>query len=305
MEPTSPALPQIPGEERTWQWHSYKIVYSVAGDGKPVLLLHGINASAWRFEVRRNIEPIAAGGYKVYAPDMPGFGKSTRLPKPYTSEEYIAFIKAFAQQINEWEKQPVRIIANSLVAAHAIAAVAQSPELFASVILICPSGITKLAHGPSAGQIKTYKFLDSWFGQALFNLLTSRTSTRIFLNRDGYYDKNYITPDIVEGYHRSARYPNARYAPFSFITFYLGYNVKDDWIKLNKPTAIFWGEQAKTLPLSDLADFVQLRPETETHVIANASLGVNDERAEEFNRLALEVLHRFDEKSGKETNSAA
>lgn len=305
FEPTSPELPQMPGEERSWQWGDFKIVYSLAGAGKPVLLLHGVNASAWRFEVRRNIEPLAAGGYKVYAPDMPGFGKSTRLPRPYTADEYISFIKDFAGQIKDWENQPVRLIANSLVATHAIAAAAQAPELFASVVLISPAGITKLAHGPTSGQRRTFQFLNNWFGQALFNLLTSRPSTNLFLSRDGYYNKNYITPAIVEGYHRAARYSNARYAPFSFITFYLGYNVKEDWVKLKKPAAIFWGEEAKTLPPSDLADFVQLRPATETHVISKASLAVNDERADEFNHLVLETLQRFDEQAENEASPAA
>ncbi len=52
----------------------------VAGpeDGKPALLLHGIptGAELWRDVCRK----LANEGYRCYAPDLPGYGK-TRLPK--------------------------------------------------------------------------------------------------------------------------------------------------------------------------------------------------------------------------------
>lgn len=49
----------------------------VAGDGEPVVLLHGIPTSAelWR----PLMEPLVAAGFQVLAPDLPGYG-GTRLP---------------------------------------------------------------------------------------------------------------------------------------------------------------------------------------------------------------------------------
>lgn len=291
-----PELPAIPGEERVLVWNNHKIVYSVLGDGKPLLLLHGANASAWRFEMRRNIEPLAAGGYRVFAPDMPGFGKSSRLPQPYTAHQYINFLKDFASEIKTQEGQAVTVVASTLVAAHAIAAAAQAPELFGPMLLICPTGIKHLArHQPSDKQRQAFHWLTKPAGRVLFWLLTSRPSTRLFLRRDAYYDKKYVTPGIIEGYHRAARYPNAEYAPFSFITEYLSYNVSQEWPNLQQPTAICWGDKSETLPLKDLDDFLRLRPNTVHKVFANTRMAPHDERAEEFNSWALDTLTKLSE----------
>lgn len=287
---TPPALPTIAGDEQTFEWDNHQIVYSVLGEGKPLLLLHGINAAAWRFEVRRNIEPLAQGGYKVFAPDMPGFGKSTRLAQVYTAKDYIAFIKAFAAEIQAREGQAVTIVASNLIAAHAIAAAAQSSELFAALLLICPTGIKHLAHPASEKQLKLFNKLSGRVGKTLLWLLTSRPSTKFFLARDAYYDKNYITKAIVEGYHRATRYPNAQFAPFSFITLQLSHNVTNEWAGLTQPAAIVWGDKATTLPLSDMEDFLRLRPDTAHSILTNTRLAPHDERAEEFNEVALKLL---------------
>ncbi|MCV7411171.1 alpha/beta hydrolase [Mycobacterium florentinum] len=54
--------------------------YLEAGDGDPVVLLHGgeFGASA-ELGWERNISALAAGGYRVLAPDMLGYGKSAKV----------------------------------------------------------------------------------------------------------------------------------------------------------------------------------------------------------------------------------
>src|SRR5580704_4480484 len=42
--------------------------------GRPIVLLHGWAVSAYLW--RHNMEPLAAAGYRVYAPDLPGHGLS-------------------------------------------------------------------------------------------------------------------------------------------------------------------------------------------------------------------------------------
>ena len=51
----------------------------VAGDGPPVLLVHGFPDSrrVWRHQ----IGPIAAAGHRVLAPDLTGFGEAERPPE--------------------------------------------------------------------------------------------------------------------------------------------------------------------------------------------------------------------------------
>ncbi|MDE2489651.1 MAG: alpha/beta hydrolase [Elusimicrobia bacterium] len=55
-----------------------------AGRGEPVVLLHGLGASSysWRYAL-----PALAGRYEVFAPDLPGFGRSD---KPWDFDYSIA-----------------------------------------------------------------------------------------------------------------------------------------------------------------------------------------------------------------------
>lgn len=55
-----------------------RIYYEVEGSGDPILLIHGAaqDTLSWRF----NIPVLAEAGYRVYAIDLPGHGKSALPP---------------------------------------------------------------------------------------------------------------------------------------------------------------------------------------------------------------------------------
>src|SRR4051794_35814570 len=49
---TAPALwPVLPGDEKRYSWRDGEIGYTVRGDGPPLLLLHGIYATACGYEM--------------------------------------------------------------------------------------------------------------------------------------------------------------------------------------------------------------------------------------------------------------
>lgn len=64
-------------DKRTWV-QGRPAAYAVAGDGMPVVLLHGWGLAQHTY--RGVIERIAAHGCKVYAPALPGFGGTGELP---------------------------------------------------------------------------------------------------------------------------------------------------------------------------------------------------------------------------------
>jgi pimeloyl-ACP methyl ester carboxylesterase len=74
-KPAAPKLVVV--DKRTWV-QGRPAAYSVAGDGMPVVLLHGWGLAQHTY--RGVIERIAAHGCKVYAPAMPGFGGTGELP---------------------------------------------------------------------------------------------------------------------------------------------------------------------------------------------------------------------------------
>jgi pimeloyl-ACP methyl ester carboxylesterase len=277
------------GQEETWQWRDHKIVYSVAGQGAPVLLQHGISAASWAFEMRHNLDSLASQ-YRVYAPDLPGFGRSERKAIRYTAELYIEFLADFARYIAEREGQAPAAIVASLSAAHLIGAVARAPQAFGPLLLITPTGLELLDTPPSAKMLRLYERIIGKIGSVVFWLLTSRPSTRIFLARDGYYDPKLIDDELVNAYYQSARQPNAKYAPLAFVAFLLNHSVKAEWPAIEQPVLLVWGREAKITPLKTAQLFLDTRPGTSLKVIDCARLAPNYEQAEQFNALALEWL---------------
>lgn len=54
-------------DDRTTVWHEW-------GQGQPLVLLHG-GSGSWTHWLR-NLLPLVDAGYRVIAPDIPGFGES-------------------------------------------------------------------------------------------------------------------------------------------------------------------------------------------------------------------------------------
>ena len=66
-----------PGGAGMMVWHEW-------GDGVPLVLLHGGHGS-WNHWCR-NVEPLAAAGFRVLAADLPGLGDSDDPGPPYTAD---------------------------------------------------------------------------------------------------------------------------------------------------------------------------------------------------------------------------
>lgn len=72
--------------------------YEVAGEGPPVVLLHGIGLDAsdvsWRYAL-----PALAQSHRVYAPDFPGHGESDKPNHQYTTDYFRASVDAFIDAV--------------------------------------------------------------------------------------------------------------------------------------------------------------------------------------------------------------
>lgn len=67
------------------------INYEVSGEGAPVILLHGWLCS---LETMKPIEK-ALQNFKVYNVDLPGFGKSDMIKKPFSTNDFGDFLDEF------------------------------------------------------------------------------------------------------------------------------------------------------------------------------------------------------------------
>lgn len=76
---------------------------NVAGpeDGRPVVLLHGGGMDAAAVSWRETV-PALAGDYRVYAPDLPGYGTSDRVPADATPDVhyYVDVVDALLSELD-------------------------------------------------------------------------------------------------------------------------------------------------------------------------------------------------------------
>ncbi|PSP40152.1 alpha/beta hydrolase [Halobacteriales archaeon QH_10_70_21] len=76
-----------------------EVRYRAAGQGAPVVLLHGIGLDSARVSWRHTL-PALAEEYRVYAPDFPGHGDSGQPRARYTHEFFLDVLESFLERLD-------------------------------------------------------------------------------------------------------------------------------------------------------------------------------------------------------------
>ncbi len=113
----------------------HKVYYEQAGDGEPILLLHGWGVSG---EVFRPLFMRLAGRLEVRAIDFPGFGQSERPDAVWGTEEYAELVKKI---LDAWGLKNIDIIGHSFGARVALRLAHRHPEYVKTLVLTGAAGI--------------------------------------------------------------------------------------------------------------------------------------------------------------------
>jgi pimeloyl-ACP methyl ester carboxylesterase len=104
-----------------------------AGDGSPVLLLHGVGVSG------RYLVPLArrlARGHPVAVPDLPGFGRTSARGRVLGLDALASVVLAVTAACS---RRPVTLVANSFGCQVAVEVAVRRPDLVSRVVLIGPT----------------------------------------------------------------------------------------------------------------------------------------------------------------------
>jgi pimeloyl-ACP methyl ester carboxylesterase len=193
--------------------HLKEISYYVGGpeDGRPLVLLHSINAAPSAFEMKPLFDHYRETR-RVYVPELPGFGFSDRSNREYSPELYANAIVAFLTHVVQ---APADVIAFSLSSEFAVRAVLSAPERFLSLSLLSPTGFSarKLPSG-GVGRAMHSVFTLPGLGPGLYALLTKRPSIRYFLKRSYVGEPPQAMIDYA---YATSHQPGAQHAPYYFL----------------------------------------------------------------------------------------
>ena len=271
---------RLGGRRHRYRWRGHDLVYSVAGEGEPLLLVHGIYAGASSFEFRKNFRELSRS-FRVYALDLLGCGMSDRPNRRYGTEDVTSQIEDF---VREEIGGQAHLVASSLSAALVVPAAVRSPRLFRKLVLICPTGYGTLDR-PSGrlGDVVYGLFRTPVLGNTLYHTIVSRWGIRYYLQGMTYHDPGFVSGELIEDYYRIAHQPGAKYFVSAFVSGKLNLGVADLWSRVPHRTLVLWGLEAKTAPAGQAQRFVANNPRSEPRLFKNAGLLPHDERAETFN----------------------
>ena len=219
------------------------IAYVVTGEGPPLILLHGFGGEIWMWE--KQIAALSKR-YRLYIPDLLGYGYSDRPKVDYTPSLFIDMIRQFMERLGV---SRAGLIGNSMGGGIAWAFALAYPERVDKLVLIdsIPPQVIPAVRNPLFRWFLAIRHVPLLPYVAV--ALRTRHMVRIALTQV-VYDDRLITDEVVERQYRTSRIAGtarviastvrhtdevARYA--------------DALTSLPTPTLIIWGEKDELFPV--------------------------------------------------------
>ena len=231
----------LPGKDHLYKWTYGHIFYKALGeaDAPPLLLLHAPGIGASSHAMHALMEPLARH-FRVYAPDLPGFGLSDRPNMAYTAETYVKLGHDFLVEVIG---QPATLLASGLSCNYSIAIAHNAAEFCNGVVLLSPMAL--FAHDerkqrPWLAQLAKNPVI----ALMLYSVLTTPIVLRALVAREnatGYQD---IAQARLAYLSAAAHQLGAQHAVLAHLAGALDLDVTDQLEKLTQPGLVIWGANA-------------------------------------------------------------
>lgn len=222
-------------KRKSVQIGDHRIAYSEGGKGEPVILVHGFGASSdnWNRMAARLTKK-----YRVIAPDMPGWGQSTRIDS--TSYAYPQQVERLHQFLSALGLKRFHLIGHSMGGFISSAYAARYPEEVVTLGLIAPHGVTEPQPGELALSVAAG---DNW--------LVARNIPEFERLLDKVFAKRpYMPKSVLKLFAAYAIRGSAKSARI-FAEMQTNDPTLEERLSLvQAPTLIIWGEQDRVLHVS-------------------------------------------------------
>jgi len=227
---------------KTAQANGHSIFYTVKGEGKPLLLIHGYGAGMWVWEKQME---ILSQFYRVYAVDVIGHGFSDRPKIPYTPEAYIHFLKDFMEAVGI---EKATLIGNSMGGGIAWGTAILFPDRVDRLILIdcVPPDVLGQVKNESLRTLIAIR--DIPFLPYLVISARSKSSIRWVL-KESVSDVELITPEVVKRQYQLSKIKGTTWVLYSTLKHAeKALRLKDLFSLIRQPALFIWGEKDIIFP---------------------------------------------------------
>jgi 4,5:9,10-diseco-3-hydroxy-5,9,17-trioxoandrosta-1(10),2-diene-4-oate hydrolase len=264
--------------------------YHEAGDGTPLVLLHGAGpgVSAWS-NFGKNI-PVLAEHFRTLAVDQPGYGTSYRpeLNRPY----YTIAADAVVRLLDELQLDRVDVLGNSMGAGVGARMALDHPDRVRRLVLMGAAGlgVNVLQTLPSEGLKRLRGFAANPSRETLIEWLKTMVA-----------NESTITEELIETRLANALAPGqmdwmkAYMAAMGAAAPAVNQDPVPMWAqssKITAPTLIVCGRDDRMIPLELNLLPARQMPNVELHVFSACGHWTQVERKSDFERLVIEFLTR-------------
>lgn len=263
-----------------------KVHYNDTEKGKEtVVLLHGSGpgASGWA-NFNRNVDPLAAAGYRVVLLDAPGWSKSDPIVSTGSRSQLNADALKGLLKVLDIDK--VHVVGNSMGAHSAVAFALANPEHVGKLVLMGggTGGVSSFVPMPTEG----IKLIGALYREPTIENLKRMMSVFV-------YDTSALTEDLfkarlnnmlsrrdhLENFVKSVQ---ANPKQFPDVGHRLG--------EVAAETLIIWGRDDRFVPLDTGLRLVAGLQKADLHVFSRCGHWAQWEHADKFNRMVIEFLGR-------------
>jgi pimeloyl-ACP methyl ester carboxylesterase len=248
-----------------------QLYYEVAGQGEPLLLLHGLGGSSqdWPDQV-----PAFAERYRVITADMRGHGRSDKPVQRYSVPLFAADTRRLLDGLGVTSAHVLGLSMGGMIA---FQLAADHPEMVRSLIIA--------NSGPELVPRTLKEHLIVWQRFAIVRLMGMAKMGQVLAPR-------LFPGEEQEGLRRlfAERWAqNDKRAYLASTRALLGWSVADRLAQMNRPTLVVASDQDYT-PVAAKEAYVAKMPNARLAVIKNARHAVTLERPAEFNAAVLDFL---------------
>jgi pimeloyl-ACP methyl ester carboxylesterase len=256
-----------------------EISYQEVGSGTPLVMLHGTGPGASGWSNFRLTVPAFADRYRVIVPDLPRYGRSSKVP--ITGPRLTVLSGILARLFETIDVTRADIIGNSMGGQAAMKLAIDRPDLVRRLVVIGSPPLGGSAMGPSPAE--AIRLIEAYYKGSgpSPDKMRALLTTLVF-------DQSLVTDAVVEERYRSSIDPET-----------IAANAGPMWERetldgqlgrLTAPMLIVWGQDDRAAPMDIGLRMVRELPDARMLVFGRCGHWAQVEHADEFNRVVGSFL---------------
>ncbi|MDP2067874.1 MAG: alpha/beta hydrolase [Lutibacter sp.] len=235
-----------------------KYSYVEAGEGQPIIVLHGLMGALSNFDGVLNY--FSEKGYKVIIPELPIYN----LPLLKTN---VKNLSKFLKDFMAYKKIDKAILLGNSLGGHiGLYFTKLNPDNVAALVLAGSSGLYEKSMGDTFPKRGNYEYIKA-------------------KTEEVFYDPAIATKEVVDEIYASVNDRVRVIKTLAIAKSAIRHNMAKDLPKMNIPTCIIWGKNDLVTPPEVAIDFQKLMPDANLFWIDKCGHAPMMEHPDEFNKI--------------------